>query len=100
MQVVPKLKEPPPQALGPPWMLKSLSMMQMMPYMMSGFPFHGGIRSPQAHLGPFQTPLPIGHRMTASHRALRFDSDSTGLGPKSDVWIRGINDALGTAVDV
>jgi hypothetical protein len=85
-------------------MIKSLLMMQMMPYTMPGFPFHGGFRAPHAQLSPFRAPLPSGDRMTASHRALRFDSldsNSTGLGRKSDVWIRGINnDALGTVVHV
>lgn len=110
MQVVPKLKKPPPHAVGPPWMLKSLSMMRMMPYMMSAYPFHSqegfriatnALHSRRHRHNPAHNP--VGGHMAAAHRAMRFNSQSSGGGMDlgtSDVWIRGIHDALGTAVGV
>jgi hypothetical protein len=99
LQVVPKLKKPPPQAIPPPWILKSMSMLQMMPYVMS----RNAFASPGSSFGSGNTrhghvPPHVQQRLPKQQRHWSLNS-GVGSG-NSDVWIRGVSGPLGPRVGV
>lgn len=75
--------------------------MQMMPYMMSAYPFSSGSGAPPVPRNRNRMQRPVGNRMDAAHRAMNFTSPSKRIEfGTSDVWIRGVHDTLGAAVGV